>query len=195
MNELQFYKKSLRPDRQHSYKAIVKYVHKKIVPDMKSVVDFGCGAGWFLYYFKQRGITNLVGIEPNLSTIFEVADPLILDHLVKGSLTRKIHLETKFDVAFCIEVVEHINKRWSNIICENITMYSDLLIFSAAHPGQGGYGHINEQPFEYWEEKLNKKNFYLNKPTTISFRKHLRKSKVKKWYIDNIAVFERGTDG
>ena len=30
------------------------------------------------------------------------------------------------------------------------TRHSDIVLFSAAPPGQGGHGHVNERSYEYW---------------------------------------------
>lgn len=185
-----FYEKTLRPDRQRSYKIITKYIMENIKPDLKSVVDYGCGAAWFLYYFKRYRISDVIGIEPNKNT-FEILDPSIKDNIRFLDLTEKIDLNRSFDLAMNIEVVEHIDEKYADLIIDNITRHVGLLIFSAATPGQGGWGHINEQPFEYWEEKLNIVNFYRVKNKTEKFRGYLEANGAKSWYIENISVFER----
>jgi len=188
-----FYKKTLRPDRQQSYKLIAKFIKRITWPEINSIVDYGCGAGWNLHHLKFYGITDLVGIEPNRDAL-SVMDDDIKKCVSFRSLKRKINLDRKFDIALCIEVAEHLESKYADLIIENITRHSDLLIFSAATPDQGGWGHINEQPFEYWEAKLNKVGFYCNKETTAQFRTYLRAKGAKKWYCKNITVFERKID-
>ncbi len=39
---------------------------------------------------------------------------------------------------------------------------SDMCFFSAAHPGQGGTLHLNEQPREYWLDKFRARGFDLH---------------------------------
>jgi hypothetical protein len=131
-----------------------------------------------------------MGIEPNRSAL-SVMDKGIKEHVVFRSLKRKINLNRRFDLAMCLEVAEHLEEKYTDLIIENITRHSDLLIFSAATPGQGGWGHVNEQPFEYWEEKLNAVSFYFNRKATAQFRTYLRGKGAKSWYRKNIAVFER----
>jgi len=192
VNELtkKFYEKTLRPDRQHSYEIIVKYIIENISHDLKSVVDYGCGAGWFLYYFKKAGINDIVGIEPNRE-IVSVLDASIKDNIKFLNLTKKINLRRTFDLAMNIEVAEHIDEKYAKLIIDNITKHTSLLIFSAATPGQGGHGHINEQPFEYWENKLNYVGFFRNDHRTKEFRSYLKSGKANSWYVKNISVFER----
>lgn len=186
----EFYRKTLRPDRQKSYKMIVRYILKSIKPDIKSVVDYGCGAGWFLYYFKKYGIEDLVGIDPN-KKLLTALDKSLKENIRFMDLTKRIYLGRKFDLAINVEVLEHINGGCEDISIENITRHSDLLIFSAATLGQGGWGHVNEQPFEFWEEKLNSVGFSCDWEATNNFRTFLKAKKAKKWYVRNISVFKR----
>jgi hypothetical protein len=40
-----------------------------------------------------------------------------------------------------------------------MTDSANLILFSAAIPGQGGYGHINERLHDHWHDKFKKYNF------------------------------------
>lgn len=188
----EFYQKTLRPDRQKSYKLIAKFL-TRIGWDhqIQSAVDYGCGAGWILYWLNYYGVTDFVGIEPNLAAA-SVMDPKTKIGVNFRSLRRRINLVRKFDLALCIEVGEHLEERYADLLVENITKHINLLIFSAATPGQGGWGHVNEQPFEYWEEKLNAADFHCNREKTAQFRVYLENKGAKKWYCNNIVVLERG---
>lgn len=198
-----FYKKTLRPDRQQSYKLIAKYVKRQAYPKTKSVIDYGCGSGWFLHWLDYYGVKTVKGLEPckDAASVRDVdvtvgdktyrMSPRVVKNITRRSLKRPIKLKRKFDLAMCIEVAEHIDEKYADLVVENITRHTNLLIFSAATPGQGGYGHINEQPFVYWEEKLNKAGFYFCAADTHDFREYLTKKNAKKWYCNNIAVFER----
>ena len=148
MKELtkKFYEKTLRPDRQKSYEMIVDHIMTVSHPNTKSVVDYGCGAGWFLYYFKKKYGIDVYGMEPN-KEILEVIDQSVKNCVDFVSLTDIIYLKQSYDLAMNIEVIEHIEKVYEDLVLQNITRNSDHLIFSAAHPGQGGVGHVNEMPF------------------------------------------------
>jgi 2-polyprenyl-3-methyl-5-hydroxy-6-metoxy-1,4-benzoquinol methylase len=185
-----FYEKTLRPDRQQSYKLIAKYIKKQLYPDANSVVDYGCGAGWFLHWLKYYGVTDIYGIEPNKNAKSVMAIAVQEAVKIRG-LTRKITLKRDFDLAMCIEVLEHIDEKHADAAIDNITRHTNKLIFSAATPGQGGWGHINEQPFDYWKKKLKHKGFAYKQLETLTFRAYLNNKKAKKWYCNNIAVFER----
>jgi len=171
---------------------ITKYILRVVQPDLKSVVDYGCGAGWFLYYFKKFGIDDLVGIEPN-KEILKVLDKSVKRNIKFLDLSEKVDLYRRFDVAMNIEVGEHMDKKFADALVENVTKHTDLLIFSAATPGQGGHEHINEQPFEYWMDKLRCVNFLHSEEETKGFREYLSRKKAKKWYKRNISVFRRSS--
>ena len=186
----EFYRKTLRKARQRSYEAICSYIVKNIKPNLSSLVDYGCGAGWFLYYFKKLGIDDVVGIEPNRE-VLQVVDKLVKENIKFLDLTKEIDLKRRFDLALNIEVIEHIKGKYEDIVLKNITRHVDLLIFSAAIPGQRGHGHVNEQPFEYWKKKLNSIDFYCQVDETHKFRQYLKKRRAKKWYIKNISVWKQ----
>lgn len=194
-----FYEKTLREDRQYSYKVIAKYIKTMAFQDAQSVIDCGCGAGWFLYYLQQYGVGDVVGIEAKNSekAIEGIVKPGIAPFIRFRSLKMPINLKKRFDLALCIEVVEHVEEKYANLLIKNITRFSDTVIFSAATPGQGGVGHVNEQPFDYWKEKFNDEGYALDNILTEHFREFLRTKKskgghkIKKWYVQNIAVFRK----
>lgn len=194
-----FYEKTLRDDRQYSYKVIAKYIKKMAFKDTRSVVECGCGAGWFLHFLQGYGVEDLVGIEAKDSekAIEGIAKPSIAPFIRFRSLKMTINLKRRFDLAMCIEVAEHVEEKYANLLIKNITRHSDTVIFSAATPGQGGVGHVNEQPFDYWKEKFKQVGYELDIDATSDFRYFLKSKKsksghlIKKWYINNIAVFSK----
>lgn len=48
-----------------------------------------------------------------------------------------------------LEVAEHIDEKYAQNFIELLTLTSDIILFSAAIPNQGGLEHINEQPPKY----------------------------------------------
>jgi hypothetical protein len=60
-----------------------------------------------------------------------------------------------YDLVSCVEVAEHIPADRADELVEGCCSRSGgWIYFSAAPPGQGGHGHVNEQPREYWEAKF-----------------------------------------
>ena len=100
-----------------------------------------------------------------------------------GDVTKTIPLEQKYDCAISIEVAEHIPTQFSEKLVENLTNATDnVIIFTAAKPGQGGTGHINCQPKKFWLDLFAKKGFYLHNDTE-KFKKLVKPSKI--WNENN----------
>jgi hypothetical protein len=58
-----------------------------------------------------------------------------------------------------------------------------LIVFSAAVPGQGGQNHLNEQPFDYWQEKFLKLDYHF---FDIFRDRYWEKKDVDWWYKQNM---------
>jgi hypothetical protein len=77
-------------------------------------------------------------------------------------LSKTFNLTRKFDLVISLEVAEHIDERSSDTFVESLIKHGDVLLFSAAIPGQGGQLHLNEQWPEYWQEKFARHGFYFH---------------------------------
>jgi hypothetical protein len=51
----------------------------------------------------------------------------------------------------CVEVAEHLPASGAPSFVADLARLAPVVAFSAAIPGQGGEGHVNEQWPEYWE--------------------------------------------
>ena len=100
-------------------------------------------------------------------------------------LSKPFKVFKKYDMAMSLEVAEHLPEESADGFVKGLCMSSDIVLFSAAHPGQGGDGHINEQPKEYWIEKFAQHNY---KPIEIK-QYFADDEKVEWWYRDNIVLF------
>jgi hypothetical protein len=59
-------------------------------------------------------------------------------------------LERTFDLALCLEVAEHLPADAAPLLVQSLTALAPVVVFSAAIPGQGGDGHINERWPSFW---------------------------------------------
>jgi SAM-dependent methyltransferase len=136
---------------------IVPFIIKLFNP--ASVLDVGCGLGHFLMAFIDSGISDVTGIEGEWLD----KSKLVIDENVVQikDLEKPFHLERKFDIALCLEVAEHLSENAAEQLIASLTAHSDVIIFSAAIPEQGGQNHINEQWINYWELLFNKRGYKL----------------------------------
>ena len=159
--------------------------------DISSVLDIGCGTGTFLSIFEQRGINDVLGVE----------GPWVKDEyleingakLIRVNLVKQFPvINRKFDIALCLEVGEHLPETFSRSLVDFLCEKSDLVLFSAAIPHQGGEGHINEQWQSYWVELFMINGFELNdciRPIIWD------DNEIMYWYRQNMLIFEKRRGG
>lgn len=162
---------------------IVPEVVKLVNP--KSVVDVGCGIGTWLNVFKKYGVKNVLGIDGEWTEKDLVYENLATEEYLQVNLELPIHLNKKFDLVCCLEVAEHINSTASDIFINTLTSLGNVILFSAAIPGQGGYEHINEQWPSYWQAKFEKKGFKI---LDVLRYKFWNNKDVFLWYKQNILL-------
>lgn len=140
---------------------------KHIVPILidafhpNSVVDVGCGIGTFLSVFFENGITDLMGLDGDWVNRDLLSDNIDLSCFTPVDLEQRIVLNRKYDMAICLEVAEHLTENSADNLIYTLTELSDIVVFSAAIPSQGGQNHINEQWPSYWEKKFNNYGFKM----------------------------------
>jgi len=152
----------------------------------KSVVDFGCGTGWWLSAFKQLGVTNVQGLDGDYvqSEMLEISK----DEFVASDLKKPIRVSPAYDLAISLEVAEHLPESRAKSFVSDLCDAAPIVFFSAAIPGQGGNGHINEQWPLYWAEKFEKNGFVC---FDIVRKKNWNSKKVSWWYKQNSFIFVR----
>lgn len=157
----------------------------------KSVIDFGCGCGIYLREMEKLGI-EVFGIDGSPAS----ARNLAIDQgkFLLQDLTQNFSLPRRFDCAICFEVAEHIPTPTSATLVSNIIAASETVIFTAAHEGQGGHDHINEQPPAFWIDLFARKGYTFLENDTAYLRQKLGERGAIFWLVENIMVFRKHTD-
>lgn len=134
------------------------YIIEKLNP--RSIVDVGGGQGIFLAVAKKYGIDDILCIDGS----YVDTEKLLIDkkEFLQFDLTTKCRLERKFDMALSLEVAEHIAPQYVDVFIDNLVNLSDVIVFSAAIPKQGGTGHVNEQWMSYWIKKFSDKGYKVS---------------------------------
>jgi SAM-dependent methyltransferase len=113
-----------------------------------SVVDVGCGTGDWLAAFRDLGVERVLGVDGDWVPRDQLQiDP---DDFVAADLRRGVGIEERFDLALCLELVEHLPAESASGLVADLTRLAPVVLFSAAVPGQPGHGHVNPQWPEYW---------------------------------------------
>jgi hypothetical protein len=74
----------------------------------------------------------------------------------------------------------------AEVFVDNLCRHSDVIVFSAAVPGQGGEMHVNEQPLEYWRRKFHARGYHVFdciRPKILDDRS------IEPWYRYNCLVY------
>lgn len=122
----------------------------------KSVLDLGCNTGWWLHWFIWHGVKNVLGVDgDNMVEALKIPK----DKFLTRDLTEPLGIDGKFDLVMCLEVAEHLDEQYADILVDAATQHSNIVFWSAATPGQTGYHHVNEQPHEYWIEKFAQRGY------------------------------------
>jgi SAM-dependent methyltransferase len=150
----------------------------------RSVLDVGCGAGAWVRAYLEAGLGDVVGVDGSYvqpsQLMFSPARFRPID------VARPFQLGRRFDLAQCLEVAEHLDPQASETIVDNLTAHASMVLFSAAPPGQGGEHHINERPYEFWQELFERRGYRV-----FDFvREHiLYRPDVEPWYRYNVMLF------
>ncbi len=154
----------------------------------KTVVDVGCGVGAWLEVWKiQSNICEIKGLDARFidKSLMRID---IENEFIESDLNNELPKLKRFDLAMCLEVAEHLEEKRANTFVEDLTKLSDIIVFSAAIPGQEGTQHINEQFLKYWISKFshhNYKCFDVLRPIIWDV------DTVAWWFRQNIVVFVR----
>ena len=152
----------------------------------KSVLDIGCGTGFWLKAALDAGLTDVFGLDG------VPIDPKEL--LIPGSLfkvqdfTAPFFLGRKYDLVLCLEVAEHLPEKYASTLIKSLTAHSDTIVFSAACPDQEGQNHLNCQWPTYWQKLFNDCGFAcFDELRDLIWQD----DRIEPWYRQNIFIARR----
>ena len=166
---------------------------REVIP-FRSLVDVGCGEGWYLAWLKANGHPNdsLYGLEGSAAAVARAVYPII-----HHDLRKPLHDNWgRFDVALSFEVAEHIEPEYADIFVDTLCALSDVIVMTAAFPGQGGLQHVNEQPLSYWEDLFDSHEFVRDDGLLLRLNDGIRQSVdagqyCAPWLLPNLMVLRR----
>jgi len=175
------YYQSIREDSAASAREVVPLITRLFCPS--SVADVGCGPGTWAAEYKRAGAAVL-GIDG-----YEVKSEQLLipaQEFQRHNLAEPLRLERRFDLVNCLEVAEHLPARRAASLVQDLCRLGDVVVFSAAVPGQGGTHHVNEQWPSYWIAFFRENGFQA----LDCIRPQIwTNEKVASWYAQNMFAF------
>jgi SAM-dependent methyltransferase len=167
----------LNEEEQPFADRLAYYIKQFISPN--DVLDIGCGPGTYVYSLRRMNITA-TGIDTIIGK----------EHLRKQSILDMT--DEKADLVICMEVAEHIDARYEDVIVKKIaSAVGRTLIWTAAIPGQGSVGHINCKNKEEWSKKLSAEGLSRNHSRENHLVDFIRQGYHMGWFTQNLLYFER----
>lgn len=133
---------------------------------------------------SDLGVENILGLDQH---VYEQQYMLISDkNYIRFNLKNKLNGYGPFDIAISVEVAEHIDNTYVDSFIRNVCSQSNVVLFSAALPFQGGTGHINEKRCSFWKQKFNKYGYEI----IDCIRPHFWDDQnIEIWYRNNCVLF------
>lgn len=155
-----------------------------IMPAPRRVVDLGGGTGAWCTVFREHGAASVVCIDdPRIPREQLLVRP---EEFVSCDLSRDLPAPVPSDLAMSLEVAEHLPEAMAPRVVEFLTASANVVLFSAAIPGQPHGAHINEQPPAYWRQLFRDRGFErydLLRPRII------QDTEISYWYRQNLYLF------
>ena len=148
-----------------------------------SVADVGCGEGAWLKAFLAHGVDEIAGFD--LPTVAAPKLVIPADAFHPTDFSDGFNAGRRYDLVLCLEVAEHLPVDRARPLVQALVVLGDVVVFSAAIPGQGGTLHLNEQWPQYWAELFNSLGY---EPLDLLRSRLWNKPEVAFWYAQNMFV-------
>lgn len=174
---------NLHEGARRSARRVLPFVFDRIQP--RTVVDFGCGSGAWLAEAEALGAAGL-----GLDGPWVPQDALVIaaDRFQEADLSKPIDLVRSFDLALCLEVAEHLPAKAAATLVGTLTRHAPAILFSAAIPGQGGTGHLNEAWPQVWCDLFAEAGF---DGLDVLRQEIWNDPLIEPWYRQNLLLFMR----
>jgi SAM-dependent methyltransferase len=146
------------------------------------ILDVGCGPGIYVTALREAGL-QADGVDLDPRCPYDKKDIFSEEFLEL--------YQDKYDMAISLEVGEHLPEDKADEFVKRLTLVAPVILFLAAFPGQGGYGHINCQPKSYWIEKFARLNYVVDEISTDNIVEYMRSGYHLGWFAINAIVFKR----
>lgn len=157
----------------------------------RRVIDVGCGTGALLAALRDRGC-EVYGLEYAEAALQYCRARRL--NVAKFDLEKDaFSAQQTFDVAVSMEVAEHLPETMAERYVDLLTRLAQIVVFTAAPPGQGGADHVNEQPPAYWISRFQQRGFAHAEALSQRWRERWQAAgDVESCYYHNLMIFRAG---
>lgn len=136
-----------------------KHINRRFRP--QSVADVGCAFGLLTEALVDLGV-DAYGFDVSPYAISNAREDM-KDRLRVHSIFEPIPLRSrnaKYDMAICIEVLEHLPPEMADKAIDNLCATSDRILFSSSPDDFDEPTHFNVLPTEQWMAKFAARGFH-----------------------------------
>ncbi len=170
---------------RHAAGVVIDHV-LELFPGIHSAVDVGCGVGTWLAVLLEKGVGTVRGYDGPWVQANQLVIPRDSFQNIDLGHPEGVRPDRRFDLAICLEVAEHLPPERAGDLVHSLCSLSDIVLFSAAIPGQGGVHHVNEQWPAYWAARFAGLGYKAI--DTIRFR-IWEDDEIPYWYRQNLVVY------
>jgi hypothetical protein len=147
-----------------------------------ALLDVGAGEGHWSASAARLGVTVTHALDAESHHAYGVE---VYEWTAGESLPLLGGSDT-WPLALCLEMAEHVTEAEGGALVGELCRVAEQVVWSAAIPGQGGDGHLNEQWPAYWSQRFAEHGYYLDDP---GWRLDLWSDPdVEPWYAQNLLL-------
>ena len=178
--DARFYDTIRAGTRQSAAVVVPLLIERLELGEGDTMIDVGCGEGWWAQTFTEHGIAA-----QGIDGAYVASSPLG-DRFTAADLSKSIlAIPNSFSLALSLEVAEHLPRARAQGFVRDLCRLAPRVVFSAAIPGQGGTGHVNEQWPDYWAELFEAEGFAVSGALRFDI---WNDDRIENWYRQNLLV-------
>jgi len=161
---------------------------------IESAYDLGCGPGLTMKAFREAGVFA-IGFDNNKKELCSCA--ITPANIIYRDLRKPLYDDyVAADLVYSVEVAEHIEIPYVDVFFDNVVKLSNKWIFLTGSNKKHSPGHVNPQPNEYWQEKVEERGEHVyREDLSLEMRRYFRdligRPSRLRWFQENVLMFER----
>jgi len=178
---------AITPAALNAAGALMPFVLEYVQP--ARVIDVGCGRGPWLRVLHEISGCEILGVDGPHVDVTRLVIPR--ERFVPHDLNLPLPDLGTFDLAVSMEVAEHLLPERADSFVADLCGLAPTVLFSAAIPGQGGTGHINEQWLSFWASRFADHGYRL---FDVLRPRLWNDARIPVHYRQNLILFSRNHD-
>jgi SAM-dependent methyltransferase len=181
------YYEGIESANSHAYLLLAQTIIEVFRPS--SVVDVGCGSGGISAALRAGGVKQIYPFDFSQASV-DMTQKRGFTSARRLDLTQAKEIPATADLCLCLEVAEHIPRKFERHLVALLSRVAPVLVFTAAPPGQGGHLHVNLRSQGHWKQLFREQGMeHDNSSQQRMFR--IFGGRMIRDYSTNLLVFRR----